>query len=865
MDLPQASPANPGNSDLSSSDSGRNLEAAVPALTPLSPQDSHRRAQTLPVANGIEAMLEMDNAANLAEPEGSLTPAETTPAPQPSGNPQSAQYLPDFPAALTAKIDADFETLLETVHDARPADDLEIIRNAWLFCLSQHEGQKRASGEPYVIHPLEVGQVLAEMKMDSTAIAAGLLHDAVEDTDVSTQEISRRFGPQVAHIVEGVTKLDRIKFANKEDHQAENIRKMLLAMVSDIRVVLIKMADRLHNMRTLAHLKPEKQTRIAKETLEIYAPLAHRLGMGKLRGEFEDLAFQYVDPERYLQLAQDVEMLRNRGGSEFLSTIADRLNLELTRHGLPGRVEFRIKRLYSINSKLQSHASEGGSTELNSVHDLFAVRVITQTVQDCYAILGLLHSIWRPVPGRIKDFIAMPRPNLYQSLHTTLVAEGGYQFEVQIRTEEMHRIAEDGIAAHWKYKANETVNAKDEQRLAWVRQLMEWQKEMTDPNEFMSTLKIDLYPEEVYTFTPKGKVVVLPKDATPIDFAYTIHTEVGHTTTGAKVNGRIVPLRHRLRNGDIVEITTQTGHTPSRDWLSFVKSSRARNKIKHWLNEHQRERAIEIGRKLLEREARKFKVSLHKLSDDDYTRAANDYGLGNASDLLGAIGFGKYSARQTLNKLVPGSTTGHNAEGQSSAESTQPGTVGSAINAGSLSAVPPSELSKMSDAIKRVYFGKGSESLQVEGQNDLLVYRARCCNPIRGEEIVGYVTRGKGVAVHARSCPNVQNLLYESDRRINVEWAPEAPSAAGGPKPTRYPVRLIITCDDRSGMLKELTAIISDDDTNIRSVDSRANEDGTTATVEFVVETLDLRHLNKLTVDLRRVPGVREVQRVSKI
>ncbi|HEY0162994.1 MAG TPA: HD domain-containing protein, partial [Edaphobacter sp.] len=358
MDQPQASPAIPGIPDTSS-DSGRNFEAALPAQTPLSPQDSLRRTPGLPVANGVETLLEMDNA-NLAEPQGELS--TSAPAPQPSANPQSAQFLPSFPVSLTTKIDADFEHLLETVHLNRPADDLEIIRTAWQFCLSQHAGQKRASGEPYVIHPLEVGQVLAEMKMDSTAIAAGLLHDAVEDTDVSAPEISQRFGPQVAHIVDGVTKLDRIKFANKEDHQAENIRKMLLAMVSDIRVVLIKMADRLHNMRTLAHLRPDKQVRIAKETLEIYAPLAHRLGMGKLRGEFEDLAFQYVDPERYLQLAQDVELLRNRGGSEFLSTIADRLNLELTRHGLPGRVEFRIKRLYSINQKLQDHASEGGSS-----------------------------------------------------------------------------------------------------------------------------------------------------------------------------------------------------------------------------------------------------------------------------------------------------------------------------------------------------------------------------------------------------------------------------------------------------------------------------------------------------------------------
>src|SRR6185312_534032 len=390
-------------------------------------------------------------------------------------------------------------------------------------------------------------------------------------------------------------------------------------------------------------------------------------------------------------------------------------------------------------------------------------------------------------------------------MHTTLIAEGGHQFEVQIRTEDMHRVAEEGIAAHWKYKADDNVSAKDEQRLAWVRQLMEWQREMSDPNEFMSTLKIDLYPEEVYTFTPKGKVVVLPKDASPIDFAYAIHTQVGDTTVGAKVNGRIVPLRTRLRNGDIVEIVTQAGHAPSRDWLSFVKSSRARNKIKHWLNEHQRERAIEIGRKLLEREARKYKLSLTKFTEADYVRVAGEYGLGTQMELLSGVGFGKLSARQVLNKLEPGST---------------------------MAAEPPAPetgvantLGHMSEAVKRVFFGKGSESLQVEGKDDLLVYRARCCNPIRGEEIIGYVTRGKGVAVHARSCPNVQNLLYESDRRIQVEWAP-SPHETGTVKAQTYPVKLTVLCDDRPGLLKEFTAIIADDGTNIRSVDTRPTPEG---------------------------------------
>jgi GTP pyrophosphokinase len=443
------------------------------------------------------------------------------------------------------------------------------------------------------------------------------------------------------------------------------------------------------------------------------------------------------------------------------------------------------------------------------------------------------------VPGRIKDFIAMPRPNLYQSLHTTVMGEAGHQFEVQIRTEEMHRIAEEGIAAHWKYKASSSpISARDEQRLAWVRQLVEWQREMTDPNEFLSTLKIDLYPEEVYTFTPKGKVVVLPNDASPLDFAYAIHTEVGHTCVGAKVNGRIVPLRSKLRNGDIVEVVTQNGHTPSRDWLSFVKSSRARNKIKHWLNEHQRERAIEIGRKLLEREARKYKISLNKFEESDYERIATEYSLATPSDLMASIGFGKYSARQVLNRLNPGIVSQPTPEHEAT---TAPG---------------------ISDTVKRVSLTSNADSLQVEGQDELLVYRARCCNPIRGEEIIGYVTRGKGVAVHARSCPNVQNLLYESDRRIAVEWARTADDTAG--RRLTYPVKLTVFCDDRTGMLKELTAVISDENTNIRTVDSRPgpNED---AIVEFVVEAEDVRHLTRLVQGLRRVPGVREVQRSQKL
>jgi guanosine-3',5'-bis(diphosphate) 3'-pyrophosphohydrolase len=752
---------------------------------------------------------------------------------------QSASAKPQATPATSladsqSLLDTKFRELLATVHANRPTDDLDIIRRAWEFCVEHHQGQLRASGEPYVLHPLEVAHVLAEMKLDSTAIAAGLLHDAVEDTPVTSEQIEEKFGEQVAHIVEGVTKIDKIQFANREDRQAENVRKMLLAMVSDVRVVIIKLADRLHNMRTLEHLPAEKRQSIARETLDIYAPLAHRLGMGKVRGELEDLAFRYVDPFDYEQVHEAVEA-RRKEGEQFLAGVESLLAERLREENIKARVEWRIKRLYSVHQKLQK-----SRTSVDQVYDLLALRVITKTVQDCYAVFGLIHSIWRPVPGRIKDFIAMPRPNLYQSLHTTVMGEGGHQFEVQIRTEDMHRVAEEGIAAHWKYKAGGSpISARDEQRLAWVRQLVEWQREMTDPNEFLSTLKIDLYPEEVYTFTPKGKVVVLPKDATPIDFAYSIHTEVGHTTVSAKVNGRMVPLRSRLRNGDIVEVVTQNGHTPSRDWLTFAKSSRARNKIKHWLNEHQRERAIEIGRKLLEREARKYKISLNRFDETDYERVAGEYGLATPSDLFSAVGFGKYSARQVLNKLQPGITT--------QTTEAEPG----------VEAKP-----SVSDAVKRVQVHSGTDSLQVEGQEDLLVYRARCCNPIRGEEIIGYVTRGKGVAVHARSCPNVQNLLYESDRRISVEWAKPADEASSVRRLT-YPVKLTIHCDDRTGMLKEMTAVISDDGTNIRGVDSKSI-DGE-AVVEFVVETEDVRHLTRLVTNLRRIPGVREVQRAQRL
>src|SRR5262252_6505545 len=542
-----------------------------------------------------------------------------------------------------------FRELLRRMRENRPNDDLELVRKAYEFSQKHHSGQQRASGEPYLVHPLEVALVLAEMKMDSVAVAAGLLHDSVEDTSVTIVDIRKEFGEQVAHIVEGVTKISQIDFSSREEQQAENLRKMMLAMVDDIRVVLIKLADRLHNMRTLEHLPLERQQKIAKETLDIYGPIAHRLGMGKLRGELEDLGFRYLDPIGYQQVHDAVEA-RRKQGEQFLSAVEHVLRDKLQEAGITANVESRIKRLYSIHKKLLKQR-----ISVDQVYDLYAMRVITHSVQDCYAVLGIVHNLWRPVPGRIKDFIAMPRPNLYQSLHTSVITQEGTSFEVQIRTEEMHRMAEEGIAAHWKYKDG-PVSAQDEQRLAWLRQVVEWQRDVSDPNEFLSTLKIDLYPEEVYTFTPKGKVVVLPRDSTPIDFAYSVHTEVGHACVGAKVNGRMVPLRHKLHSGDIVEILTQPGHKPSRDWLAIVKSSRSRNKIKHWLNVHQRERAIEIGHKLIEKEARKYRVPLKQAKDADLQRVVGEYGLGRYDDLLAAIGYGKYSAQQVLAKLTPAGT-----------------------------------------------------------------------------------------------------------------------------------------------------------------------------------------------------------------
>src|SRR5580658_7585661 len=726
-----------------------------------------------------------------------------------------------------------FRELLRKVRAYRPDDDLALIKKAYEFSLEHHKGQVRESGEPYLVHPLQVATLLAEMQLDTTAIVAGLLHDAVEDTSVTVAEINTEFGEQVAHIVEGVTKISKIDFASSEEAQAENVRKMVLAMMDDIRVVLIKLADRLHNMRTLKFLSPERQSKIARETLEIYAPIAHRLGMGKIRGELEDLAFQYVDPISYDQV-KDAIASRRKEGEAFLAEVQGIIEQKLKENKIQARVEARIKRFYSIWQKLQRQR-----ISVDQIYDMLALRIITQSETDCYAVLGIIHNQWRPVPGRIKDFIAIPRNNFYKSLHTTVISEKGHAFEVQIRTEEMHKMAEEGIAAHWKYKDG-PVSARDEQRLAWLRQVVEWQRDIKNSGEFLATLKIDLYPEEVYTFTPKGKIVVLSRDATPIDFAYTVHTEVGHTCVGAKVNGRIVALRYKLRSGDIVEILTQPGHNPSRDWLQFTKSSRARQKVKHWLNLHQRERAVEIGRKLIEKEARKYRISMKSLSDAELMRVSNENGLAKPDDLLAAIGYGKFSARSILARLVP-------PEEARSFSGHQPPPTEDVDSGGGFSSV-----------VRRV-FGGESSAIKVKGHDDLMIYRARCCNPIRGEEIVGYVTRGKGVAVHSKSCTNVVNLMFEQERRIDVEWGKDGNVTKGQ---EGYPVKLAVACDNRPGMLKQIATVISDANTNIRNIEAKTAEEN--ATVEIVADIADLKHLDRIVTGVRKIPGVRDVQRLQK-
>ncbi len=724
------------------------------------------------------------------------------------------------------QVDELFHSLEEKVRALRPKEDLARLERAFLFAAEHHKAQKRKSGQPYITHPLAVAHVLADMQMDLVCLQTGLLHDVVEDTGVKIEEIKEKFGEDVARCVDGITKLSKISLANREDRQAESIRKMLLAMTGDIRVVIVKLADRLHNMRTIGSLGRERQEAIAQETLDIYAPIAHRLGMGKVRGELEDLAFQTLQPEAAAELMREIESKRQEH-EEWLRQVQSHIEQKLTREDIRARVDGRVKRAYSVYQKLKRQR-----ITLDQVYDVLAVRIIVDSVKNCYAALGVIHNEWHPVPGRIKDFIAMPRPNLYQSLHTSVIGPGGVAFEVQIRTDEMHRIAEEGIAAHWKYKEGSKGPGGDDQRIAWLRQLVEWQREMSDSTDFLSTLKVDLYSEEVYTFTPKGRVIVLPRDATPIDFAFAIHSDIGQTCVGARINGSIKPLKSTLRNGDVIEILTQPGHQPSRDWLSVVKTSRARNKIKHVINAAERAKAVEIGQKSLEKEARRLGVSLGRISQDDLQSVASEYGVSKTEDLYAALGFGKFSARQVLQKVAPDD-----------------------VQIDSVTA--PAALPRLFQSQPTSPLGDGDLTIHVKGADDVMVYRAKCCNPIRGEKIVGYITRGKGVAVHSLQCPNVQNLMYEAERKIDVEWA-----RYGSSDP--LPVKVVVYTDDRPGILHQLTSILSAEASNIRTLEARGDHTRTdeSAIVDITMEVKDKKQLERVISAFRRIPGVRDIERV---
>ena len=716
-----------------------------------------------------------------------------------------------------------FASLLGAVRAYNPDTDADLLNRAYEFSALEHEGQTRRSGELYITHPLEVARLAAEMHLDDVAVAASLLHDVVEDTLTTIDNVRALFGPEIAHVVEGVTKISTIPFSSSEERQAENFRKMLLAMVDDGRVILVKLADRLHNMRTLDHLGEGSRLKIAQETIDIYAPIAHRLGMNKVKHELEDLALRHLDPRGYESLRTRVDE-RRRATEHTVGKLKRRLADKLREAGVPiVSLEGRIKSIFSIWKKIRRQR-----IALEEVYDLIAVRVVTGSVRDCYAALGIIHQTWAPVHGRFKDFVAMPRPNGYQSLHTAVVSDLGLPFEVQVRTEAMHRVAEDGIAAHWKYKEGRVGAEPDEKYFQWLRQLLEWHQEVPDPGEFIHSLKLDLYPEEVYTFTPKGEVKALPRGATPLDFAYAIHTDVGNTCVGARVNGRMVPLRTPLRSGDIVEVVTRAGNRPNRDWLNVVVTTRARNKIKHFIHVEEKLRAVELGRKIVEKEVRRFDLKPRTVLDPGVVAGiCASFSASKPEDLYAAVGYGKVSARAVLEALVPRERRGRRKP----------------------------EKKSIAAVVRRV-LQPNQGTIMVRGFDDLMVFRAGCCNPIRGETIVGYVTRGKGVSVHASSCSNVVNLFYDPERRIDVAW-----DKANGE--SAFTVCLTMQVEDRRGMIADVTARLADRKIDIRKVEASANEDRH-GHIAVTFDVRDMQHLQRVIKVVRGVAGVLHVERVHR-
>jgi guanosine-3',5'-bis(diphosphate) 3'-pyrophosphohydrolase len=719
-------------------------------------------------------------------------------------------------------------TLVDRVKAYHPHADTALLSKAYAYSCRAHEGQKRKSGEPYFTHPVSVAGILTDLRLDTASVCAGLLHDVVEDTPTTLQDIDREFGTEVAELVDGVTKLTKIEFTSKADRQAENFRKMVVAMARDIRVLLVKLCDRLDNMRTLDHMSPEAQERIARETMDIYAPLANRLGMARLKSELEDLAFRHLEPDAYQALSAKVQKTQAER-ERYITEVCRTLQAKLAEHGFAGEVSGRAKHLYSIHRKLLAQ-----QCEFEQVYDIVAFRCVVETVADCYAAIGVIHSKWTPIPGRFKDYIALPKPNQYRSLHTTVIGPGGERIEIQTRTAEMHRIAENGIAAHWKYKERHSsgLDPKDAESFAWLRELMEVQKDLKDPAEFLESVKLDLFQDEVYVFSPKGDVHVFPRGATPVDFAYAIHTDVGTHCCGARVNGAIVPLRHRLHSGDVVEILTNPNQLPSKDWLDFVVTSRARSKIRNTLRSDQRERAMKTGRELLERELHEHKISFAKLlkNNDELRKIVEHFKVASFEELSLLVGYGKLKAADVRQFLLPPPPTASDAEPVPA----------SAIRQGTL------------ETLVRKVTGRDSHVILVGGNSDILNRYARCCNPLPGEEIVGFVSRGRGIIVHRRTCSKAFNT-NDPKRRVDVAWEPKVKM------PRTVQIKVVTT--DRPGILATLGQTFQAKGINVQSAVCRAGDDGRAINL-FTFPCGDLSELKGILTALRKVTGVLHVERV---
>ncbi|HET9596534.1 MAG TPA: bifunctional (p)ppGpp synthetase/guanosine-3',5'-bis(diphosphate) 3'-pyrophosphohydrolase [Anaeromyxobacteraceae bacterium] len=717
--------------------------------------------------------------------------------------------------------------ILDRVAGYHPDPDLDLIKKAYVYSAKVHQGQIRKSGEPYLIHPLEVAGILADMRLDEASIVTGLLHDTIEDTLATKDEVAELFGQEIAELVDGVTKLSQFTAGNtQEEKQAENFRKMVVAMAKDIRVLLVKLADRTHNMRTLEHMSPEKQERIARETLDIYAPLSNRLGIQWLKSELEDLSFKYLRAADYADLEQKVEA-RGQERDKFISEVVEVIQGKLVESGIQGEVYGRVKHLYSIWRKMQVQ-----SLDFEQVHDLIAFRVIVANVAQCYESLGLIHSLWKPVPGRFKDYIAIPKPNMYQSLHTTVIGPRAERIEIQIRTAEMHRIAEEGVAAHWAYKeggaAGAGPNAKDAAKFGWLRQLLEWQRDLTDPKEFLETVKVDLFADEVFVFTPKGDVKSLPRGATPVDFAYTVHSQVGERTVGAKVNGKIVPLRYKLKNGDTVEILTSPTSHPSKDWLTFVKTSRAQTRIRAFIRQEEQKRSLEIGRDVAERELRRYGVSLNKVSKSgDLDKAAGTLGFKKGDDVLVALGYGKVATHQLLAQLLPPEK---------------------------LAQPPPDEpaaTSRLTELFRKVA-RRPTGGVRISGIDDVLVRYGKCCNPVPGDEIIGFITRGRGVTVHTRACDKIFNI--DPLRRVDVSWDDKAADV-------KRPVSIRVVTDDRPGVLAQISKTISEAGMNISQATCKTTGLGR-AVNTFEMGIGEVKQLRNVMRSIGELEGVVSVERI---